>query len=62
MTLVGLSGKYEIQLYLSKKNEAYVILLARLFAAGLFAFSSLLSSEQGFVEATHAFCIWIVFG
>jgi hypothetical protein len=57
LTLVGLSGKYEVKRYLFKKNEAYVTPLA----APLFSFSSLLSSEQGFVEATHPFCIWEIF-
>jgi hypothetical protein len=60
MTLVVLSGKYEINRYLSKKNEAYVTLLVRQIAAALFSFSSLLSSEQGFVEATQTICIWKV--
>jgi hypothetical protein len=60
MTLVGLSGKYEIKRYLSKKNEAYVTLLVRPIAAHLFSFNSLLSSEQYFVEATHPICIWKV--
>jgi hypothetical protein len=59
MTLVDLSGKYEIKRYLSKKNEAYVTVV-RPTAAALFSFSSLLSSEQGFVETTHPVCIWKV--
>jgi len=58
MTIVVLSGKYEIKRYLSKKNEAYVTLLVRPIAAALFSFSSLRSSEQGFVEATHPVCVW----
>jgi hypothetical protein len=60
MTLEVLSGKHEIKRYLSKKNDAYVTLLVRPTAATLLTFSSLLSSEKGFVEATHPICIWKV--
>lgn len=35
-------------------------LLVRPIAATLFSFSYLLSSQQGFVEATHPICIWNV--